>query len=339
MPIFEFFKALNPSFKSPDKIAYAYVEVLFECIKQTPRLHNDLVRICDNMEKWQAENSQMIKLYREVEFSECEVNWTYASRLASHDGIYRGTRLSDFHDCITNFSRCYEKEDFALFIEGLHWPHLITLLTIGLTYYHDGKTMRIDNEFMCLSTGPGHRKDNARLFKMYADMDNSKGGILSALIFNKFENEIGIALFESIKHTNGEDCDIPYIYSTGNNTKDSIWCRLVRSLFPDEDDIDDTIMMRPDVSKCCFNGEVNEIPKQSEESGEEGDQDKQTRYLNLDWVLRVMDMLGFIIADKEMPILSADEKEQLDMSLIGKVMQCLMVRGLTLIANRVAPAS
>lgn len=47
-------------------------------------------------------------------------------------------------------------------------------------------------------------------------------------------------------------------------------------------------------------------------------------------------MLGLIIANSEMPLLSADEKEQLDLNLIAKVMQRLMVRGLDLIAGQIA---
>lgn len=103
------------------------------------------------------------------------------------------------------------------------------------------------NEFMCLSTGPGHRKDNARLFKMFTSLDKSKGGILSGLLFNESNKEIETAFFETQAGTDGENSDVPLIYSIGSKTNDRTWCRLVQDLFPDEAEIDEAIMKRPQI--------------------------------------------------------------------------------------------
>lgn len=140
------------------------------------------------------------------------------------------------------------------------------------------------NEFMCLSTGPGHRKDNARLFKMFTNLDKSKGGILSGLLFNESNNEIEIAFFETQAGTDGENSGVPLIYSTGSKTNDRTWCRLVQDLFPDEAEIDQTIMKRPQIDECVPIDELNELPEQNEETGNDrnelSEQDMETRDLN-----------------------------------------------------------
>lgn len=165
---------------------------------------------------------------------------------------------------------------------------------------------------------------------MFANLDKSKRGILSALIFNKSNNEIGIALFEIPPCSDGETFNIPRIYSTGDKTDNQTWCRLVQDLFPAEAEIDETIMTRPQIDECYLANKLNKPPKQNMESGSEPDdpseQDKETRAL--EWALRVMDMVGLIIADHKMPILSDEEKEQLDMNPIAKIVQYLMMRGL-----------
>lgn len=174
------------------------------------------------------------------------------------------------------------------------------------------------------STGSDQKEYNAKPFRAHANLDKYQTAMLSAFLFNEETEDVAIALCILPASSSDDLFSLPCIYSAGHKTDDETWRAMIQDPFPFEPQIDQSIMMCPNVLRVMPFRELN----QSSEL------DMQTTR-DLSWAFWVLEILALTFTNSGMPPLSDDEMNKVDMTLIGKVMQFLMMQGVAKIAEQV----